>query len=336
MKAKALITDSKQNFSIEDLTLSDPRPTDLVVACKASGVSIGTEFALIQNKLSWGPYPLCTGYQATGVVEWKGSAVEGFAVGDRVYYRANQAQTSALKDGTAVSMVSGTHCSHAIVDTTNVSHGPALLPKSADLEVSSLFVMPAVGLYGVDMSQPQMGDTVVVHGVGQIGLGVVAACVHRGCIVVAVDIDEAKLAMASAFGASHVIDSSKTDLEEAVRKISTDGADVVFECTGIPSLIDNAIKLCRPHGKFIWQGNYGGGDVSMHFLTPHTKRLRMFFPCDDGGLPCRDAVLRNMVHGYLPWEKVITDRVSSTDAPALYSAINRGDSTMIGGVIRWE
>ena len=52
----------------------------------------------------------------------------------------------------------------------------------AGMNVASLFVMPAVGLYGVDMANPRMGDTVVVYGVGMIGLGVVAACAQRGCV----------------------------------------------------------------------------------------------------------------------------------------------------------
>lgn len=335
MKAKALITHENQEFALEDIDLSEPKATDIVVRTTASGVSIGTEFALIQNKLSWGPYPLCTGYQATGVVDWIGSEVHGFDVGDAVYFRA-AAPESATVGGKAVSLVTGAHSSPVIVDTQNATHGPAKLPAGADPEVSSLFVMPAVGLYGVDMAGPAMGDVVVVHGVGQIGLGVVAACVHRGCTVVAVDVDERKLELASAFGAEHAVDSREGTLAESVQAICPGGADVVFECTGIPSLVDSAIKLCRPHGKFVWQGNYGAGRVPMHFLTPHGKRLRMFFPCDDGGPPCRQAVLRNMAFGYLPWSKVVTHHVTAAEAPELYRHINAGSADVVGAVIRWS
>ena len=69
MKAKALVCDAEQNFTLEDVLLKGPAPDQIAVRTHYTGVSIGTEFALVRNKISWGPYPLCTGYQGTGVVE---------------------------------------------------------------------------------------------------------------------------------------------------------------------------------------------------------------------------------------------------------------------------
>lgn len=342
MTTQALVTHQDQRFGLETVSLAEPGPSHIVVKAIASGVSIGTEFALIRNKLSWGPYPLCTGYQAVGVVDWLGSEARGFEIGETVYYRGNHAAEAVLEStGEPVSLVSGAHASACIVDSRNRSHGAARLPEGVDPETASLFVMPAVGLYGVDMANPRMGDSVVVLGVGQIGLGVVAACVHRGCSVIAVDIDQKKLAIADRFGARHLVRSSAhdadgTELEAAIREHCPDLADVVFECTGIPAMIDQALRLCRPHGSFVWQGNYGEGQIAMRFLTPHGKRLRMFFPCDDGQVPCRHAVLTNMALGYLPWAEVITHRVSATEAPEFYRKINGGAPDVIGGVIRWD
>ena len=105
MKARALICDEHQSFTIEDVVLPDPAPDQVAIRTTYSGVSVGTEFALIRNKLSWGPYPLCTGYMGTGVIEAVGAGVKGFAAGDKVYFRGNDGM--ALADGTAVSSVSG-------------------------------------------------------------------------------------------------------------------------------------------------------------------------------------------------------------------------------------
>jgi 2-desacetyl-2-hydroxyethyl bacteriochlorophyllide A dehydrogenase len=335
MQAKALICDEQQNFSYSDVILPEPGPEHLVVRTHYSGVSIGTEFALIRNKLSWGPYPLCTGYMGVGVVERVGSDVRGFKAGDRVYYRHNTAGMS-LADGRPVSPVSGVHCSLALT-ATGGTHGAALLPEGVDEEAASMFVMPAVGLYGVDMSNPRMGEVVVVYGVGLIGLGVVAACSHRGCQVIAIDLDSNRLAVARKLGADHIINSASQEAETEVKKIAPDGADVVFEATGIPACIDRAIELCRPFGKFILQGNYGAAPISYHFLPPHVKRLTMFYPCDDGLGPCRRAVLKNMAMGVLPWRHVITHRVTARDAPVLYAAINNGQTKeLLGAVIHWS
>ena len=204
------------------------------------------------------------------------------------------------------------------------------------MDVASMFVMPAVGLFGVDMANPHMGTTVVVYGVGLIGLGVVAACAHRGCVVIAVDINQKQLDIALQMGADYVVDGSKHDVAAAVKKYAPDGADTVFECTGLPQCINPAIALCRPHGSFVWQGNYGAAPVSLDFLPAHGRRLKMFFPCDDGYQPCRRAVVKNMAMGALKWESAITHRIAYTDAPALFDRINQGvDRNIVGVAIRW-
>jgi threonine dehydrogenase-like Zn-dependent dehydrogenase len=216
------------------------------------------------------------------------------------------------------------------------SHAAERLPDGADEESASMFVMPAVGLNGVDTANPRMGDTVVVYGSGLIGLGVIAACSHRGCVVVAVDIEGDRLEIAKRMGADHVINLENEDVGQRIEDIAPGGADVVFEATGIPDCIDPAISLCRREGKFILQGNYGAKPISYHFLPPHGKRLTMFYPCDDGLEMCRRAVLKNMASGVLPWHHTITHRCSFEDAPQLYDAINRGRAaTVLGAVIRW-
>ena len=204
------------------------------------------------------------------------------------------------------------------------------------MEEASMFVLPAVGLYGVDMASPKMGQIVVVYGCGLIGLGVIAACSHRGCVVIAADINPKQLEKAKAFGADYLIDAGKQNVKDEVKKIAPDGADAVFESTGIPACINPTIELCKTHGSYIWQGNYGSAPVPFNFLPAHGRRLRMFFPCDDGWQPCRRAVIKNMAAGILPWGKAITHRISYKDAPATFEKINKGDKDIMGVTIKWE
>ncbi len=332
MKAVALICSEKTTFSLEQVILPDPQDGDILVKTAYSGVSIGTEFALIHNKISWGPFPISTGYMATGVVEALGNGVVDVKVGDRVFVRGNRKMT--LLDGTPVSPVSGTHCSY-IVTQTGGTHGAGILPKGLSMETASMFVMPAVGYNGVNMSNPRIGESVVVFGCGQIGLGVVSASSLRGCHVIAVDVSDHALETAKTFGADATINSATKNVGEALAAICPDGADVVFECTGIPALIDQAMSLCRIDGKFIWQGNYGAKPIPFSFLTAHNRRLQTFYPCDDGYMPCRHAVLKQMARGVLPWEKTITHHVNAQDAPALFERINTGDKGISGATIKW-
>ena len=105
MDAQALICDDQQNFSLEVVELKDPTDKQISIRTQYTGVSIGTEFALIRNKISWGTYPLCTGYMGTGIVESVGKEIDEFFVGDKVYFRGNDSMK--LVNGTDVCCVSG-------------------------------------------------------------------------------------------------------------------------------------------------------------------------------------------------------------------------------------
>ena len=336
MNAQALICDEGQNFALEEVVLPGPAPDQVAIRTHYTGVSIGTEFGLISGKIGKGagnPYPLCTGYQGTGVVQEIGADIDNLAVGDEVYFRGNDAM--ALGDGTEVACISGAHCSH-IITRPNTTHGVAEMVPGAAMDVACMFVMPAVGLYGVDMANPRMGETVVVYGVGLIGLGVVAACAQRGCVVVVVDIDDKPLEIARQMGADYAIDGRAQNVETEVGKIAPDGADIVFECTGQPQCIDPAIALCRRFGSFVWQGHYGDEPVALDFPSPHGKRLQMFFPCDDGWQPCRRAVIKNMAMGALKWEQCISHRIGCAEMPDMFRRLNRArDPEVMGVVVDW-
>lgn len=333
MQATALVCDQAMQFSLSPVILPQLGPSDVLVKTAYSGVSIGTEFALIRNKISWGPFPIVTGYMATGIVQAVGESVREVRPGEKVFVRGNG--TMSLPNGTAISPVSGTHCSHVITQVGG-THGLGVLPDTASMQTASMFVIPAVGFHGVDMAEPKMGQTVVVHGCGLIGLGVVAAASLRGCKVIAVDVQDRQLEMAKAMGADVQINGSKTDALAQVQALSESGADVVFECTGVPSLIDTAIAFCRNQGKFVWQGNYGQAPVSFNFLVPHGKQLQTFFPCDDGLMPCRQTVIKHMTSGVLPWEKTITHRIEAAQAPSMFERINQGDKDIVGMTIQWS
>ena len=332
MQATALICTAQQEFSLETFVVPAITPTQIRTRTLYSGVSVGTEFAVIQGKLDWGPFPVCTGYQAVGVVEEVGQEVSRFAVGDTVYYRRN---FMAMQLGDAkINTCAGTHTSVAIIDADAEVE---ILPPGVDPATGSMFVMPSVGYNAVDMAGVGLGDVVAVHGVGLIGLGALVAARLRGAITIAIDLDEKRLALARSMGAEYTLNSGDGDLAKRVQAIKGGGADVVFEATGIPACLDPAFALCRLHGKFVFLGNYGNAPISFHFLVPHGKQLTAFFPCNDGLAPCRDAVLRNIGSGAIPWAKTITHRITAAEAPDLYAAINRNAiPEMMGAVIQWS
>ena len=335
MKSSALICNAQQEFSLQEFDIPGLAPTDMLVRCNWSGVSVGTEFAVIRHKITYGPFPICTGYQAVGIVEDIGADVSRFEVGDKVYYRRSFLPMEV--GGEPVTSCSGAHSSYAIMpEDAEVE----IMPDGVDEATGALFVMPAVGYNAVDMAGVQMGDVVAFHAVGLIGLGALAAARLRGAETIAIDLNPRRLDMAKELGAAHVIDASELSADEVrvrVEEIQPGGADVVFEGSGIPSCLDLAFPLARLKGKFVFLGHYGKAPVSFNYLVPYAKQLTAFFPCNDGLAPCRQAVLRNIATGAIPWHRTITHRVAASEAPNLYAKINRNDlPDLMGAVIQWS
>lgn len=335
MKSSVLICTARQEFSLQEFDIPELASSDLLVRCLWSGVSVGTEFAVIRNKISYGPYPISTGYQAVGCVEKVGVGVTKFDVGDKVYYRRNYIPMRV--EDQPVTICSGAHASYALMpEDAEVER----LPVGVDDATGALFVMPAVGYNAVDMAGVRMGDVVAFHAVGLIGLGALAAARLRGAVTIAIDLNASRLEMAEALGATHTINAdgmSPDELTARVQEIQPGGADVVFEGSGNPSCLDLAFPLARLRGKFVFLGHYGKEPVSFNYLVPHAKQLTAFFPCNDGLAPCREAVLKNIAAGAIPWEKTITHRVEASEAPALYAKINRDElPDLFGAVIRWS
>lgn len=332
MAIQALIATQDRRFRLESFRAPDLAPDQVRIQTLYSGVSVGTEFMVFQGRLDWGPFPVCTGYQATGRVVEIGSKVDRFALGDVVYYRRNFVEFEWA--GQTVNSCTGTHASQAVVPQDQEIE---LLPAGVSPAVGSLFVMPAVGYNAVNMAGVQMNDLVVMQGLGLIGTGAMLAARLRGAVVVGVELNETRMRLARELGIDHLVDARENNVRQAVLEYGPGGGDVVFEATGMPRNLDSALALCRPFGKFVYLGNLGSAPVTFDFIVPHTKQLTTYFPCNDGLQPCRSAVMRNIASGALPWHKTISHSVDAEDMPALYAAIDaQAVPELTGAVIKWS
>jgi threonine dehydrogenase-like Zn-dependent dehydrogenase len=112
-----------------------------------------------------------------------------------------------------------------------------------------------VGMHAADRAQTKPGDRVLVLGCGTIGLGAVAGAVFRGAQVVAVDIDEEKLALARQAGAAATINSRNANLHEEVQKWTNgEGAEVVIEAIGLPETFRAAVDEVAFAGRVVYIG----------------------------------------------------------------------------------
>lgn len=122
-------------------------------------------------------------------------------------------------------------------------------PKLSD-EEAALLEPATVAVHALRRTPLRIGESVVVLGAGPIGLLVMqcAQIAGAGCVVV-VEPNSDRARLAAELGASAIIDPGSEDVAEQVKKVCGPlGADVVFECAGIPSTIEQAVTLSRRGG----------------------------------------------------------------------------------------
>jgi len=153
------------------------------------------------------------------------------------------------------------------------------IPSDFDSKLAPLFGCAVTTAMGVinNNAQVKVGQSVVVFGVGGVGLCIAqAAQMVSAYPVVAIDVMDSKLEMAKRFGATHCINSKTTpDVDRTVRDIvGAQGADVLIETTGIARVIEQAYGLAQPKGKTILVGVPRKGDnISIYSLPLHFKKI---------------------------------------------------------------
>ena len=136
----------------------------------------------------------------------------------------------------------------------------ARIPDQVSDEAAAFTVLGAIGLQGVRLAQPTLGECFVVQGLGLIGLLTVQILRANGCQVLGVDLDPAKCALARQFGAETVDLSQGEDLLSVAQNFSrgrgVDGV-LITAATKSNELIHQAAEICRQRGRIVLVGVTG-------------------------------------------------------------------------------
>jgi len=188
----------------------------------------------VRNKLD---QPLPMGYCHVGVVAELGAGVDSFAVGERVTSNGKHAEMVCVP--------------------TNLC---ARIPAAVSDDEAAFTVLGAIGLQGIRLAQPTLGEAVVVTGLGLIGLITVQLLRAHGCRVLGIDLDPAKLALARGFGAETVDISAGEDPVTAAERFSRGrGVDAVIVTAATKSSepMHQAALMCRKRGRIVLVGVTG-------------------------------------------------------------------------------
>ena len=182
--------------------------------------------------------PVAPGYCNVGRVAELGVGVEGFAVGDRVVSNGKHAELVSVPKNLC-----------------------ARIPDSVSDESAAFAVLAAIGLQGIRLANPTLGECVVVTGLGLIGLLTLQMLRAQGCRVLGVDLDPGRLILARQFGAELVVNPGKgADVLAAAQTFSRGrGVDAVIITASTKSNepLSQAAKMCRKRGRIVLVGVTG-------------------------------------------------------------------------------
>jgi predicted dehydrogenase/threonine dehydrogenase-like Zn-dependent dehydrogenase len=278
--------------------------------------------------------PLPLGYCNAGVVVELGSGVTEFAVGDRV-------------------VSNGPHAEFVSVPKLLC----AKIPDNVSDEQASFTVLASIGLQGVRLVQPTLGESVVVYGLGLIGLVTVQLLRASGCRVIGVDINDSRLALAAEFGAEVINGKECTNIPAKIMALTDKrGADAVLITASAKtdSIISDSAKACRKRGRIVLVGVIG---LQLNRADFYEKELTFQVSCSYG--PGRydsnyeqsghdypigfvrwteqrnfEAILAMLSSGQLDFSKLITHRFPLEQAPFAYETI-QNDSSSLGVVLEY-
>ena len=292
MESKAAVAfKAGDPLSIETIKLDGPRPHEVLVEIKASGICHTDAFTL-SGEDPEGLFPAVLGHEGAGVVVEVGSAVQSLFEGDHVIplytpecreceyctsgktnlcqaVRETQGQ-GLMPDHTSRFSLNGKKIFHYMGTSTfsNYTIVPeialAKIRKDAPFEkVCYIGCGVTTGLGAViNTAKVEPGSNVAIFGLGGIGLNVVQGARMVGANkIIGIDLNPERKVLAEKFGMTHFIDASKTDtLVANIVDLTKGGVDYSFECIGNVNVMRDALECChKGWGESIIIGVAGAG-----------------------------------------------------------------------------
>ena len=275
---------SSQPLKIEELELAPPGDNEVLVKIKAAGLCHSDLSVIDGNRPR--PVPMALGHEAAGVVEALGPGVTDLAVGDHVVavFVPSCGQCAPCAEGrpalcepgakanNAGTLISGEHRLHRS-DGTAVNHhlgvsafaDHAVVSRNSLIKIDDRLSFKHAALFGcavltgvgavINSAGIHAGQSVAVVGLGGVGLNsVLGALVAGASEVIAIDLDEDKLALARELGATHAFNSAAPDCVAEIRELTGGGLDCVIEMAGSEKALEFAYQITRRGGLTVTGG----------------------------------------------------------------------------------
>ena len=356
MKA-AVLREVGAPLTLEDVELDEPKAGEVRVRIEAAGVCHSDLHYMRGDLLA--KRPLVVGHEGAGVVEAVGPQTGGrVSVGDRVALlwrpRCGEceaclagnpvlcrfgrvlATTNGLMDGTTrlhqdgqrIHHLMGVSCfaEQVVVSETSVLEVPNGVPAEV-AAVSACAVITGVGAVLNAVNRPA-GQPLAILGTGGVGLAAVMGAALTGAHpVIAIDLDTAKLDLASRVGATHVVDASAENVVDRVLQITDTGVPWLIEAVGRPETMRQAIECLRPGGTLVAIGlSSVDATVAIPINDLVQRQKRVVGSLYGSSNPRVDLpkIFALYLSGRLPLDELIGDRRPLAEVNQAYADLRSG------------
>lgn len=273
----AVVRQAGGRFELERLELAGPRDDEVLV--KIVGVGICHTDLICRDQLYPVPLPAVLGHEGSGVVQAVGARVKDLAPGDHVVLSFSAcghcdnclagmpSRCDAIFDanfsgarldgscalGCGAEGISGHFFGQSSFATYAIANQANTVRVSRDVPIELLGplgcgIQTGAGAV-MNALQPTAGASIAVFGCGSVGLAAVMAAAVVGCTgIIAIDPNPARRELATELGATHSIDSSVSDPVQIIQELTGGGADYSLECTGLPSVLHQAVEALSTTG----------------------------------------------------------------------------------------
>jgi len=317
---RALVIERPGEARVVDIEDRAAKPLEATMRIRRIGLC-GTDLSTYLGKNPLVTYPRIPGHEVAATLERVPKndlgLVEGMDVTMSPYTSCGKC--SACRQGRVnacrFNETLGVQRDGALMDHFSMPLGK-LYAAPLPIEELCLVEPLTVGCHAVARGRLTSADTVAIYGCGGVGLGAVSAAAFRGANVIAIDLDDKKLAIAVAAGARHVVHSGRDDVHARLQEITGGhGPDVVIEAIGRPDTYRAAIEEVAFTGRVVYIG-YAKEHVSFE--------TRLFVQKELDILGSRNAlpqdfkeVIRMFEQKRFPTAEAISATVPLKDAPGI-------------------
>ncbi|HWD17684.1 MAG TPA: galactitol-1-phosphate 5-dehydrogenase [Verrucomicrobiae bacterium] len=315
---KALVLKEYRRFAVEDVAVPALRPDEVLVRVGACGIC-GSDVHGMDGSTGRRIPPLIMGHEAAGEITEVGANVTGWQAGDRVTFDSTiycgecwfcrRGKVNLCENRQVLGVSCGDYRRHgAFAEFVAVPERVLYwLPDNVTFQQGAMTEAVSVALHAVKRT-PLASDAVAhVVGAGMIGLLVIQALRATGCPrVIAVDVDESRLAKALQLGATHALSANDPKLAAKILDLTEGrGADASFEVVGLPATVFAAIAATRKGGSVTLVGNLKP-QVDLPLQAVVTREITLFGSCASAGEypACLDLIATGKIN--------VTDFISAT------------------------